>query len=56
MLSAFNSIQDIGEYGSIYMLIAACFNPIFSSRICQLQSDSARSGLKTNAVGLPQSL
>lgn len=33
----FNSIQDIGWYGSAYMLTAACFFPI-SGRIYQLYS------------------
>lgn len=33
----FNSIQDIGWYGSAYMLAAACFFPIFG-RIYQLYS------------------
>ena len=33
----FNSIQDIGWYGSAYMLTAACFNPI-TGRIYQLYS------------------
>ncbi|KIW99543.1 uncharacterized protein Z518_11282 [Rhinocladiella mackenziei CBS 650.93] len=33
----FNSIQDIGWYGSAYMLTAACFNPI-SGRVYQLYS------------------
>ena len=33
----FNSIQDIGWYGSSYMLTAACFFPI-SGRIYQLYS------------------
>ncbi|MCJ1302143.1 hypothetical protein MMC08_004946 [Hypocenomyce scalaris] len=33
----FNSIDDIGWYGSAYMLTAACFNPI-SGRVYQLYS------------------
>ena len=33
----FSSIQDIGWYGSAYMLTAACFSPI-SGRIYQLYS------------------
>ena len=33
----FNSIQDIGWYGSAYMLTAACFNPI-TGRVYQLYS------------------
>jgi hypothetical protein len=33
----FNSIEDIGWYGSAYMLAAACFSPI-SGRIYQLYS------------------
>jgi MFS family permease len=33
----FNSIDDIGWYGSAYMLTCACFNPLFG-RIFQLYS------------------
>ena len=33
----FHSIEDIGWYGSAYMLTAACFNPVFG-RIYQLYS------------------
>lgn len=33
----FNSIADIGWYGSAYMLTAACFNPLFG-RIYQMYS------------------
>ena len=33
----FDSIQDIGWYGSAYMLTCACFNPI-SGRVYQLYS------------------
>src|ERR1700759_1198624 len=33
----FHSIEDVGWYGSAYMLTAACFNPVFG-RIYQVYS------------------
>jgi MFS family permease len=37
MTNTFHSIDDIGWYGSAYLLTGACFNPIFG-RIYQLYS------------------